>query len=55
MALVAAGGAWFGERWCPAGTHIELPQGAAHGPIVAGDDGMDILGLTDGPAGTWSD
>ena len=48
-------GAWFGDRWCPAGTHIELPEGAAYGPIVAGDDGMEILGLTDGPAGTWTD
>jgi hypothetical protein len=55
VALVLSGGAHFGDRWCPAGTHVELPDGAACGPIVAGDDGMEILGLTDGPAGTWSD
>jgi quercetin dioxygenase-like cupin family protein len=55
VALVIEGGAWFGERWCPAGTHIELPAGAAYGPIVAGDEGMVILGITDGASGTWSD
>ena len=40
VVFVIAGGAWFGDRWCPAGTHIELPDGAAFGPIVAGDEGM---------------
>jgi quercetin dioxygenase-like cupin family protein len=54
VALIVDGGAWFGDRWCPAGTHVELPEGAAYGPIVAGDEGMDILGLTDGPSGTWT-
>ena len=36
LVWVIAGGAWFGDRWCPAGTHIELPFGAAFGPIIAG-------------------
>jgi hypothetical protein len=48
LVWVIDGGAWFGERWCPADTHIELPAGAAIGPIVAGDDGVRLLELTDG-------
>ena len=55
VALVTSGGAHIGDRWCPTGTHIELPEGAAYGPIVAGDEGLEILGLTDGHSGTWSD
>lgn len=55
VAFVLEGGGWFGDRWCPAGTHVELPAGAAYGPIVAGDEGLVMLGLTDGGAGTWSD
>ena len=42
------GGAQCGERWCPAGTHVELPDGVPFGPIVAGDDGVVFLELTDG-------
>jgi len=49
---VIEGGAWFGDRWCPAGTHIELPLGAAFGPIVAGVEGALLLQLTDGEVGT---
>jgi hypothetical protein len=58
VAFVVAGGAWFGDRWCPAGTHVELPLGAALGPITAGDDGVVLLELTDGDDGaaaTWPD
>jgi quercetin dioxygenase-like cupin family protein len=44
---VISGGARFGERWCPEGTHIEVPVGAAIGPIVAGDQGVAYLELTD--------
>jgi quercetin dioxygenase-like cupin family protein len=54
LVWVIAGGAWFGDRWCPAGTHIELPRGAAFGPIVAGDDGARLLELTNGDVRTWS-
>lgn len=42
------GGAQYGDRWCPAGTHVELPDGVPFGPIVAGDDGVVFLELTDG-------
>jgi hypothetical protein len=55
VAFVVSGGAWIGERWCPAGTHVELPHGAAYGPIRAGDDGAELLELTDGDAGRWFD
>src|SRR5206468_2284088 len=36
VVYIMEGGAWFGDRWCPVGTHIELPFGAAFGPIKAG-------------------
>ncbi len=55
LVWVIEGGAWFGDRWCPAGTHIELPQGAAFGPIVAGDQGALFLELTDGDFRSWGD
>ncbi len=55
LVWVIEGGACFGERWCPAGTHIELPYGAAFGPIVAGDEGTLFLELTDGDFRSWGD
>jgi hypothetical protein len=55
LVWVIAGGAWFGDRWCPAGTHIELPLGAAFGPIIAGDEGARFLELTDGDFRSWGD
>jgi hypothetical protein len=55
LVWVIAGGAWFGDRWCPANTHIELPLGAAFGPIVAGDEGVLFLELTDGDFRSWGD
>ena len=55
LVWVIAGGAWFGDRWCPAGTHIELPFGAAFGPIIAGEEGTLFLELTDGDFRSWGD
>jgi quercetin dioxygenase-like cupin family protein len=55
LVWVIAGGAWFGERWCPAGTHIELPSGAAFGPIIAGEEGARFLELTNGDVRSWDD
>ena len=55
LAFVISGGGWFEDRWCPAGTHVEVPAGVAVGPIVAGDDGMVLLELTDGPGATWGE
>lgn len=50
-----AGGASFGDRWCPAGTHVELALGAAFGPIVAGEQGARFLAITNGDSRTWGD
>jgi hypothetical protein len=55
LVLVIAGGAWLGERWCPAGTHIELPKGAALGPIIAGAHGALFLELSNGDFRSWGD
>jgi hypothetical protein len=55
LVFVIAGGAWFGDRWCPAGTHIELPFGAAFGPIRAGEEGTFFLELTNGDFRSWGD
>ena len=45
---IVEGGARCGDRWCPAGTHVELADGFAFGPITVGDDGVVFLELTDG-------
>ena len=55
VVFVVEGGAWFGERWCPAGTHIELPEGAAFGPIRAGEDGAVMFEVMLGDPRSWGD
>jgi hypothetical protein len=55
LVWVIAGGAWFGDRWCPAGTHIDLPFGAAFGPIIAGAEGTRFLEITNGDFRSWGD
>ena len=55
VVFVLEGGAWFGERWCPAGTHIELPEGAAFGPIRAGEDGAVMFEVMLGDPRSWGD
>ena len=55
VVYVIDGGAWFGDRWCPTGTHIELPFGAAFGPIVAGDEGCTMLEVMMGDPRSWGD
>jgi len=39
VVFVIDGSIWCGDRLCTAGTHIELPLGAAFGPFVAGPEG----------------
>ena len=46
---------WCGDRHCPAGTHIELPLGAAFGPFVAGPDGTVLLEVMMGDPRSWGD
>jgi len=55
VVFVIEGGAWFGDRWCPAGTHIELPEGAAFGPVRAGDDGAVMFEVMLGDPRSWGD
>ncbi|MCB0993898.1 MAG: hypothetical protein KDB21_02320 [Acidimicrobiales bacterium] len=53
VVYVLAGGMWCGERWCPAGTHIDLPHGAALGPLVAGPDGVELFEVMMGDPRSW--
>lgn len=55
VVYVLEGGAWFGERWCPAGTHVELPFGAAFGPVKAGRDGATFFEVMLGDPRSWGD
>ena len=55
VVFVLAGAIWCGERHCPEGTHIELPQGAAFGPLVAGPDGATLFEVMLGDPRSWGD
>ena len=46
---IETGGVAIDDRWCPAGTHIEVPHGASLDTIVAGPDGAELLELVDRP------
>ncbi|MEX1217502.1 MAG: hypothetical protein WEA11_03150 [Acidimicrobiales bacterium] len=43
---IIGGGAWFDGRWCPEGTHVELPAGSMIPAIRAGKAGVQFLELT---------
>ena len=43
------------DRPCPAGTHIELPCGAAFGPFVAGTEGAVLFEVMMGDPRGWGD
>jgi hypothetical protein len=53
--FVIEGDMWCGDRHCPAGTHIELPLGAAFGPFVAGRAGTLLLEVMMGDPRSWGD
>ncbi len=53
--FVIDGEMWCGDRHCPAGTHVELPLGAAFGPFVAGPDGTVLLEVMMGDPRSWGD
>jgi hypothetical protein len=55
IVFVIEGELWVGDRLCPAGTHIELPFGAAFGPIRAGDDGARLFEVMLGDPRSWGD
>jgi hypothetical protein len=53
--FVIAGDLWCGDRHCPAGTHVELPYGAAFGPLVAGSEGATLFEVMMGDPRSWGD
>ncbi len=55
VVFVVSGELWCGGRHCPAGTHIELPFGAAFGPFVAGPEGTVLIEVMMGDPRSWGD
>ena len=55
VVMVLEGEITCGERRCPAGTHIELPQGAAFGPFLAGPRGALLFEVMMGDPRGWGD
>jgi hypothetical protein len=53
--FVIEGDMWCDGRQCPAGTHVELPLGAAFGPFVAGPNGTVLLEVMMGDPRSWGD
>jgi hypothetical protein len=53
--MVLEGEILCGDRPCPAGTHIELPMGAAFGPFVAGPEGAVLFEVMMGDPRGWGD
>ncbi|MDX6285794.1 MAG: hypothetical protein QOG53_1279 [Frankiales bacterium] len=45
----------IGQRHCPAGTHVELPHGAAFGPLRAGPQGALLFEVMLGDPRSWGD
>ncbi|HVM67602.1 MAG TPA: hypothetical protein VMU14_22200 [Acidimicrobiales bacterium] len=50
---VTRGEVTIGDRTHGVGTHIDLPVGAAIGPMIAGPDGVDMLEVTWGDPRSW--
>lgn len=44
-----------GDRPCPPGTHVELPEGAAFGPWRAGPEGAVLFEVMLGDPRSWGD
>jgi hypothetical protein len=55
VVFVLDGSVRFGDRECKAGSHIELPLGAAFGPIVAGPEGVVMFEVMMGDPRSWGD
>jgi hypothetical protein len=53
--FVLEGDVTIGERHCPVGTHVELPHGAAFGPIRAGASGAVLFEVMLGDPRSWGD
>ncbi|MGH9080802.1 MAG: cupin domain-containing protein [Acidimicrobiales bacterium] len=55
VVFVVSGEMWCAGRHCTAGTHLELPLGAAFGPFVAGPQGTVLLEVMMGDPRSWGD
>lgn len=55
VVFVLEGSCTIGDRECGPGTHVELPYGAAFGPIVAGEDGVVMFEVMMGDPRSWGD
>ncbi|MGO9335084.1 MAG: hypothetical protein ACLQCU_13740 [Acidimicrobiales bacterium] len=55
VVMVLEGEILCGDRRCSAGTHIELPQGAAFGPFEAGPEGAVLFEVMMGDPRGWGD
>jgi hypothetical protein len=55
VVFVIEGALQIGDHDCPAGTHVELPQGAAFGPLIAGPDGAVLFEVMMGDPRSWGD
>ena len=53
VVFVLEGGIFVADRWCPSGTHIELPEGEWFGPLRAGDDGAVLFEVMLGDPRSW--
>ncbi len=55
VVFVLEGEVSVGGRPCGRGTHIELPLGAAFGPVVAGPEGAVLFEVMMGDPRSWGD
>jgi len=55
VVFVIDGELQVGDVRCPAGTHIELPLGAAFGPLRAGETGAVLFEVMMGDPRSWGD
>ena len=55
LLFVLDGVLFVGDRRCPAGTHVELPLGAAFGPLRAGEEGATLFEVMLGDPRSWGD
>jgi len=55
IVFVLEGDLLCGDEPCPTGTHVELPFGAAFGPLVAGDAGCTLFEVMLGDPRSWGD
>ena len=55
IVFMLEGDATFGDHHCPTETHIELPLGAAFGPVIAGPQGALMFEVMMGDPRSWGD